>query len=37
MDFDILYKEVIKHNYVFFQVDANNSFYILKKFCSSMN
>lgn len=31
LGFDILHKEVIKHNYVFFQVDANNCFYILRK------
>jgi len=30
--FDILQKEVIKHNYVFFKVGANNCFYILRKF-----
>ena len=37
MDFNILYKEVIKHNYVFFQVDSSNIFYILKKFCNVLN
>lgn len=30
LGFDILQKEVIKHNYVFFKVDANNCFYILR-------
>ncbi len=31
LGFAISHREVIKHNYVFFQVDAGNTFYILKK------
>jgi len=29
--FDIVYREVIKHNYVFFRIDARNVFYVLAK------
>jgi hypothetical protein len=31
LGFDILCKEVIRHNYVFFDVDANNCLYVLRE------